>query len=75
MKTSTSCHLLIGLNERAGEKSITLLFFQIYYWIGWKPDASQPQPLKPQKSDVSLKDLDRLDEVIKLKTEEKDRKK
>ncbi|XP_023333476.1 arginine-hydroxylase NDUFAF5, mitochondrial-like [Eurytemora carolleeae] len=37
--------------------------FQVYYWIGWKPDPSQPKPLKPQKSDVSLKDLHRLDEV------------
>ena len=26
----------------------------MYYWIGWKPDKSQPRPLKPQKSDVSL---------------------
>ena len=32
---------------------------QVYYWIGWKPDKSQPKPLRPQKSDVSqkLKDL------------------
>merc|ERR1712107_655467 len=37
--------------------------FQIYYWIGWKPDPSQPKPLKPQKSDVSLKDLHKLDEI------------
>merc|ERR1711915_609735 len=37
--------------------------FQIYYWIGWKPDASQPKPLSPQKSDVSLKDLHKLDEI------------
>jgi len=37
--------------------------FQIYYWIGWKPDPTQPKPLKPQKSDVSLKDLHKLDEI------------
>ena len=37
--------------------------FQVYYWIGWKPDPSQPKPLKPQKSDISLKDLDKLDEI------------
>jgi hypothetical protein len=47
--------------------------FQIYYWIGWKPDPSQPKALKPQTSDVSLKDLDRLDEVIKKKTEDKEK--
>lgn len=38
--------------------------FQMYYWIGWKPDPSQPKSLKPQTSDVSLKDLYRLDEVV-----------
>eukprot|EP00095_Tigriopus_kingsejongensis_P004066 maker-scaffold5_size1054832-snap-gene-9.23 protein:Tk04066 transcript:maker-scaffold5_size1054832-snap-gene-9.23-mRNA-1 annotation:"methyltransferase c20orf7-like mitochondrial" len=38
--------------------------FQIFYWIGWKPDASQPQALKPQKSDISLKDLHNLEDAI-----------
>jgi NADH dehydrogenase [ubiquinone] 1 alpha subcomplex assembly factor 5 len=38
--------------------------FQIFYWIGWKPDPSQPRPLDPQKSDVSLKDLHKLEEVL-----------
>lgn len=38
--------------------------FQIFYWIGWKPDKSQPKPLNPQKSEVSLKDLYKLDEVL-----------
>lgn len=38
--------------------------FQIFYWIGWKPDKSQPKPLDPQKSEVSLKDLYKLDEVL-----------
>ena len=49
--------------------------FQIHYWIGWKPDPSQPKPLKPhQHSDVSLKDLHRLEEVVqeKLKTKTDD---
>lgn len=46
--------------------------FQIQYWIGWKPDPSQPKPLKPhQDSDVSLKDLYRLDEVVSQKLDEK----
>ena len=27
--------------------------YQVYYWIGWKPDPTQPKALKPQKSDVS----------------------
>jgi NADH dehydrogenase [ubiquinone] 1 alpha subcomplex assembly factor 5 len=38
--------------------------FQIYYWIGWKPDPSQPKSLKPQKSDVSLMDIYKLDEIL-----------
>merc|ERR1712141_699385 len=46
--------------------------FQVYFWIGWKPHPSQPKPLKPQKSDVSLKDLYRLEEVAKSVTEEKE---
>jgi hypothetical protein len=49
--------------------------FQVYFWIGWKPDKSQPQALAPQKSDVSLKDLDKLDEVLKKRIEEENKKK
>jgi len=41
--------------------------FQVFYWIGWKPDPSQPKALKPQKSDVSLKDLYKLDEIAEKK--------
>ena len=44
--------------------------FQVYHWIGWKPHPSQPQALKPQKSDVSLKDLYRLEEVVEKVTQE-----
>lgn len=45
--------------------------FQVYFWIGWKPDISQPKPLKPQTSDISLKDIYKLDEVIKEKKTKK----
>lgn len=38
--------------------------FQVFYWIGWKPDPSQPRPLSPQKSDISLKDLHKLEEIV-----------
>jgi len=37
--------------------------FQIYYWIGWKAGKNQPQPLAPHKSDVSFKDIGKLDEI------------
>ncbi|XP_011310474.1 NADH dehydrogenase [ubiquinone] 1 alpha subcomplex assembly factor 5 [Fopius arisanus] len=39
--------------------------FQIIYMLGWKPDASQPKPLDRGTGDVSLKDLYKLDEIIK----------
>ncbi|XP_017759748.1 PREDICTED: NADH dehydrogenase [ubiquinone] 1 alpha subcomplex assembly factor 5 [Eufriesea mexicana] len=39
--------------------------FQVIYLLGWKPDASQPKPLKRGSGQVSLKDLHKLDEIIK----------
>ncbi|XP_012216720.2 arginine-hydroxylase NDUFAF5, mitochondrial [Linepithema humile] len=39
--------------------------FQIIYMLGWKPDASQPKPLKRGTGEVSLKDLYKLDKIIK----------
>lgn len=39
--------------------------FQIIYMLGWKPDASQPKPLKRGTGEVSLKDLYRLNKIIK----------
>ena len=39
--------------------------FQVYNWIGWKPHPDQPKPLKPQTSEVSLKDLGKLNEILK----------
>jgi len=52
------------------EEGVIQASFQIQYWIGWKPDPSQPKPLKPhQGSGISLKvkDLYRLDEVVSQK--------
>lgn len=39
--------------------------FQIIYLLGWKPDSSQPKPLQRGTGNVSLKDLYRLDEIVK----------
>ncbi|XP_063978633.1 arginine-hydroxylase NDUFAF5, mitochondrial [Diachasmimorpha longicaudata] len=39
--------------------------FQIIYMLGWKPDASQPKPLDRGTGEVSLKDLYKLDQIIK----------
>ena len=54
--------------------SINGYIFQVYFWIGWKPDPTQPKALKPQQSDVSLKDIDRLEEIVKKKTEDQNLK-
>lgn len=39
--------------------------FQIIYMLGWKPDPSQPKPLERGTGEVSLKDLYKLDKIIK----------
>ncbi|XP_017794973.1 PREDICTED: NADH dehydrogenase [ubiquinone] 1 alpha subcomplex assembly factor 5 [Habropoda laboriosa] len=39
--------------------------FQIIYLLGWKPDPSQPKPLERGTGQISLKDLHKLDEIIK----------
>jgi len=52
----------------AGEAEVVLpASFQVFYWIGWKPGPNQPAALKPQRSDVSLKDLYKLDEIVEKK--------
>lgn len=35
--------------------------------IGWKPDPSQPKPLERGSGNVSMKDIYRIDDVIKEK--------
>lgn len=39
--------------------------FQVIYLLGWKPDASQPKPIRRGTGEVSLKDLYKLDEIVK----------
>jgi len=39
--------------------------FQIIYMLGWKPDLSQPKPLERGTGEISLKDLYKLDQIIK----------
>ncbi|XP_011502528.1 PREDICTED: NADH dehydrogenase [ubiquinone] 1 alpha subcomplex assembly factor 5 [Ceratosolen solmsi marchali] len=41
--------------------------FQIIYMIGWKPDESQPKIMKQGTGEISLKDMYRIDEIIKEK--------
>lgn len=48
--------------------------FQIIYLLGWKPDPSQPKPLQRGSGEVSLKDLHKLEEIVKdIKTLETDK--
>lgn len=56
-----------GETENMETNTVLPASFQVYYWIGWKPDPAQPRALKPQKSDVSLKDLYKLDEIVEQK--------
>ncbi|CAG2116211.1 unnamed protein product, partial [Medioppia subpectinata] len=39
--------------------------FQVFYLIGWKPDASHRQPLERGSQQFSLKDIPNLDQIIK----------
>lgn len=48
-----------------GENEGVSATFQIIYFIGWKPDPSQPKPAARGSADVSLKDLYNLGDVIK----------
>lgn len=58
-------------NEEDG-KLVLPATFQVYFWIGWKPHPDQPKALKPQQSDVSLKDIYKLDEVLNKVDEKKE---
>ncbi|XP_059163683.1 arginine-hydroxylase NDUFAF5, mitochondrial-like [Physella acuta] len=42
--------------------------FQVINFIAWKPDPSQPKPAKRGSGQVSLKDLDKLDQLAKQMT-------
>ncbi|KAL7290032.1 hypothetical protein TKK_0015761 [Trichogramma kaykai] len=61
---------LYGKVDKVGKKYIPATF-QIIYMIGWKPDESQPKSLRPGSGQISLKDLNRIDEIIKEKTKTK----
>ncbi|XP_023936968.1 arginine-hydroxylase NDUFAF5, mitochondrial [Bicyclus anynana] len=39
--------------------------FQIINFLGWKPDPTQPKPMERGTGELSLKDLHKIDEIIK----------
>lgn len=41
--------------------------FQLINLIAWKPDPSQPKPIPRGSGEVSMKDLHKLEEIIKQK--------
>jgi NADH dehydrogenase [ubiquinone] 1 alpha subcomplex assembly factor 5 len=43
-------------SEETGETMIPATF-QIIYFIGWRPDANQPKPLKRGSAQQNLKDV------------------
>ncbi|XP_072390964.1 arginine-hydroxylase NDUFAF5, mitochondrial-like isoform X5 [Diabrotica undecimpunctata] len=51
-------------DPESGEMSVPATF-QIINMLGWKPHPKQPKPLERGTGEVSLKDLHRLDEIIK----------
>lgn len=53
---------------KEGNTTFVPATFQIIYMLGWKPDESQPKPLQRGTGEVSLKDLYKLDEIIKSST-------
>lgn len=53
---------MYGNNDKDGESGVPATF-QILYFIGWKPDSSQPKPAERGSATVSLKDLHKLDQL------------
>ncbi|CAB3375222.1 Hypothetical predicted protein [Cloeon dipterum] len=51
--------------ELYGDEKGVPATFQVIYFLGWKPDPSQPKPLERGSGEVSIKDLYRLDEIVK----------
>ncbi|KAI0237178.1 Arginine-hydroxylase NDUFAF5, mitochondrial [Lamellibrachia satsuma] len=47
--------------------------FQILSFIGWKPDPSQAKPAQRGSGQVSMKDIGKLDELVKKLEETKER--
>jgi NADH dehydrogenase [ubiquinone] 1 alpha subcomplex assembly factor 5 len=52
------------IDQETGKTTIPATF-QIINMLGWKPHPKQPKPLERGTGEVSLKDLHRLDEIIK----------
>lgn len=56
---------LYGKTDPDSGKNTVPATFQIINMLGWKPHPKQPKPLQRGTGEVSLKDLYKLDEIIK----------
>lgn len=50
-----------------GEPGHIKATFQLINLIAWKPDPSQPKPLPRGSGEISLKEIGRLNEIVKEK--------
>lgn len=50
-----------------GEDGKIRATFQLINFISWKPDPSQPKPIRRGSAEFSLKDIDKFNEIIKKK--------
>lgn len=50
-----------------GEEGKIRATFQLINFISWKPDPSQPKPIRRGSAEFSLKDIDKLNKIIKKK--------
>lgn len=57
-------HMYGKVDEKTGQTSVPATF-HVINMLGWKPDKSQPKPLERGTGQVSLKELYRLDEIVK----------
>ncbi|UYV66198.1 NDUFAF5 [Cordylochernes scorpioides] len=51
--------------ELYGDKESIPATFEILYFIGWKPHPSQPKPLQRGSAQISLKDIGKVNQIIK----------
>ncbi|XP_066254051.1 arginine-hydroxylase NDUFAF5, mitochondrial [Euwallacea similis] len=56
---------LYGKTDHESGKTTIPATFQIINMLGWKPHPKQPKPIQRGSGEVSLKDLYKLDEIIK----------
>lgn len=61
------------IDQETGQTNVPATF-QIINMLGWKPHPKQPKPIERGSGEISLKDLYKLDEIVrdvkKVKTDD-----